>query len=773
MKGFAQPLGLVAIVLIVVGLILAQGMMAPPIEEGGHGAEEAQGENIETTQSTPVPVQSDLKKFDTWENVVSFLSTQPQGGLYGGRMMETFTVTKGVAAPMAAPAAANAESAATDSSSGAAGATDYSTTNIQVEGVDEADIMKNDGKYIYAISNGNIIILQAYPASEMKVLSVLNQSAYANIFINGDKLVAFGSEQYKWDPIVKPLESQFAATVKCAAGARCIMPPYYPQSSSQFIKIYDISDRSSPKEIKATNLKGDYVAARMIGPKIYGVFSEYASPSFPRPLYAVDGIAREIAPAEINYFDVPFESHQFVTLLGFDLNNLEKEESRKIVLMGYTQNIYVSPENAYITYTSQDNYVPQWPVYGEIIKPVMAEEYLAKVAAVDASDVSEWRKDSLKVSAAQDFLQSLDEKKRNELYQNIYEKQLEIAEKNTEPAETTQIHKFVLGEEITYAGKGEVPGHLLNQFSMDENKGYFRLATTLGEVWDSQTPSKNNIYVLDSSLKTVGKLEGLAPGEKIYSARFMGNRAYLVTFKKVDPLFVIGLEDPAAPKMLGKLKIPGYSDYLHPYDENHLIGLGKDAVDAMREDEVAGRELDFAWYQGVKLSLFDVSDVSTPKELATYSIGDRGTESYALQDHKAFLFSKDKGLLVIPIRLAEINKAKYPNGVDPQTYGDFTFQGAYVFNVGLEGFKLKGRVSHASAEDLEKSGEYYWGQETDVLRSLYMDSTLYTVSEKFVKANSLDTLAEEGSVELPYEETRFYPEPMIEPMIAVSAVKVG
>ncbi|NIP67558.1 hypothetical protein GWM83_02345, partial [Candidatus Bathyarchaeota archaeon] len=114
----------------------------------------------------------------------------------------------------------------------------------------------------------------------------------------------------------------------------------------------------------------------------------------------------------------------------------------------------------------------------------------------------------------------------------------------------------------------------------------------------------------------MGRLEDLAPGEKIYSARFMGDRGYLVTFRKVDPLFVLDLSQPTNPKVLGKLKIPGYSDYLHPYDENHIIGVGKETV--------AAEQGDFAWYQGVKISLFDVTDVEDPREIDKYEIGDRG-----------------------------------------------------------------------------------------------------------------------------------------------------
>jgi len=311
--------------------------------------------------------------------------------------------------------------------------------------------------------------------------------------------------------------------------------------------------------------------------------------------------------------------------------------------------------------------------------------------------------------------------------------------------ENTHIHRFRIGGgEITSAADGEVSGHVLNQFSMDEYGGYFRVATTTGHVARSwtQASSQNHVYVLDMTLTIVGRLEGLAPGEDIHSARFMGDRCYLVTFKKIDPLFVIDLEDPYTPAVLGKLKIPGYSDYLHPYDENHLIGVGKETVEA--------EEGDFAWYQGVKISLFDVSDIENPTEMTKYEIGDRGTESPALSDHKAFLFERSKNLLVLPVLVAEIDEEKYPNGSPPNTHGDYVFQGAYVFDVSLvEGIVFKGGITHMENDnDLIKSG-YYFFTPYAVKRALYIGNVLYTISDKKLKMNDLQSLDEINQVALP------------------------
>jgi len=235
----------------------------------------------------------------------------------------------------------------------------------------------------------------------------------------------------------------------------------------------------------------------------------------------------------------------------------------------------------------------------------------------------------------------------------------------------------------------------------------------------------------------------------------MGDKGYIVTFKKVDPLFVLDLSDPTNPNVLGKLKIPGYSDYLHPIDETHLIGLGKDSIES--------KSGNFAWYQGIKMAIFDVSDVNNPIELHKTIIGDRGTESFALHNHKAFLFDKEKELLVIPVTLAEISDSdkqktdeevgRWPN------YGEYTFQGAMVFNVNLEnGFSERGRITHVTDEEELKRG-YYYASQSMVKRAFYISNNLYSFSDATLKANNLNTLAAISEVSFPITKNNYgYPE---------------
>jgi inhibitor of cysteine peptidase len=299
--------------------------------------------------------------------------------------------------------------------------------------------------------------------------------------------------------------------------------------------------------------------------------------------------------------------------------------------------------------------------------------------------------------------------------------------------DNTTIYRIrVQGSNMTCEGRGTVPGHERNQFSMDEYDDYFRIETTTQtQNWTTQT----NLYVLDMNLSVVGKLEGLAPGENFHSSRFMGDRAYFVTFKKTDPLFVIDLSQSTSPSVLGELHIPGYSDYLHPYDETHLIGVGKHTVEA---------EGDFAWYQGIKMSLFDVSNVTDPVQMDNIIIGDRGSDSPVLYDHKAFLFDRSKSLLVIPILEAKIDPDNYPGEVPPNAYGEPVWQGAYVFDISLfHGFVLEGRITHVK-DGMNIYERSYW-----VERSLYIEDVLYTVSNRMVKLNMLEDLTPILEIELP------------------------
>lgn len=290
----------------------------------------------------------------------------------------------------------------------------------------------------------------------------------------------------------------------------------------------------------------------------------------------------------------------------------------------------------------------------------------------------------------------------------------------------TNLYRFSLHDgEVAYQAKGTVPGWTLNQFSLDEHNGYFRVATT---DWSAG----NSLFVLDANLKRVGAVSNVAQGEQIYSVRYMGDRAYMVTFEVTDPLFAIDLSDPKNPKVLGELKIPGFSNYLHPYDENHLLGFG---IDTVEQNGVA-------FNQGMKLSLFDVSDMNHPKEMHTVVIGDRGTTSELLYNHRALVFDKTKNILAFPIEVHMQNTGSAKRSEkDIFSYGQFNFQGAYVYAVDLEnGFSFRDKITHL--EDQERNGQAY------VQRILYSGEDLYTISKTKIQANSLKDLQKLGTLAL-------------------------
>ncbi|MFQ5553644.1 MAG: beta-propeller domain-containing protein, partial [Thermoplasmata archaeon] len=265
--------------------------------------------------------------------------------------------------------------------------------------------------------------------------------------------------------------------------------------------------------------------------------------------------------------------------------------------------------------------------------------------------------------------------------------------------------------------------------SLDEHRSYLRVATT---TWGSA--SENNVYVLDPDLAVVGALEGLARGESIYSARFVGELGYLVTFQKVDPFFVLDLSIPDRPEVLGYLKIPGFSEYLHPIDNTHVLGVGKDTI-----EDPSGT---FAWFQGLKLSLFDVSDLRSPKEVAKYLVGDRGSSSPVLYDHKAFLYMREDRLVVLPVDLVE--RVEPVDDVPPWDYGMDAWQGALVLSVDpADGFEVRARVTHHPSDgDVCRYASGPYG----VTRSLYIGDHLYTISPRVLKAHSLIDFTEASSL---------------------------
>jgi uncharacterized secreted protein with C-terminal beta-propeller domain len=285
--------------------------------------------------------------------------------------------------------------------------------------------------------------------------------------------------------------------------------------------------------------------------------------------------------------------------------------------------------------------------------------------------------------------------------------------------EVTNVHKFKLGakaEDTTYVGSGLVAGHVLNQFSMDERDGYLRMATSLGRVPSPDVTSSITILAPDNGrLATVGAINGIAPQEDIRSVRFDDDRGYIVTFKKTDPLFVFDLADPRAPKMLGELKIPGFSTYMHRLDKDHLLTIGFDAND----------HGDFAYFDGMILQIFDVTNPTDPKLLHKEKLGTRGTSSEAATNHLAFNYFAEKKLLAFPMTLC--------SGGGDGVYGSHVdFSGLLVYRVDAkEGFKRVGGVSHGDGN--VSCGNWWASASSLVKRSIFMDDYVYSLAPNQLK----------------------------------------
>ncbi|MFH1711315.1 MAG: beta-propeller domain-containing protein [Nanoarchaeota archaeon] len=700
---------------------------------------------ISLLDNHPVIIRSDnLKNFNSYDELNSYLKEKSeqrsQGGFFGG--VSDMIVTKSTATSTSG--AALSESAV---------ASDYSTTNIQVVGVDEADIVKNDGKYIYTVSGNNVEIVEAYPASEMGIKGVINlSSSISSIFLNEDNLVVFSSSSELVPySLVKCVEMKLGVDVKGGCGGY--------SSQKAMIYIYDITDRSNPVLESNISVDGNYRDARMIGDYVYLISTKSAYLETPPLSYRVDSVRSEMPIDNIYYLDAEDSGYVFTIISAINVDN--GEFNSKAYLLGYSHGLYVSQDNIYLTYTktvSQKDYYDR--LVRDVFLPLLPNKEKEEVKDIVDSDKSSSEKWSQISEIVRLYSESLTGDEKADFDTGLMERMSDFENAMQKDYVKTGIHKIhVDKDEIVYETSGEVSGNVLNQFSMDESKGKFRIATTTGHVSRSgSATSLNHLYVLDEDMNVIGKVEDLAPGERIYSVRFLGDRAYIVTFKKVDPLFVIDLKDARNPKVLGYLKITGYSDYLHIYDENHVIGIGK---------ETAGGNDDFSWYQGVKVSLFDVSDVGNPTELGKFEIGDRGTDSIALHEHKAFLFDKEKNLLVIPVSLAEINMSKYRdcneselNDYSSRNYcltdyisGEHVWEGAYVLNIDLSGISLRGKVTHS--ENVGDALNYWYGSKDSIMRSLYMDDVLYTISGSKIKANNLETLEELNSVKLPYTQ-RYY-----------------
>ena len=529
---------------------------------------------------------------------------------------------------------------------------DYSTTNVQVQNVDEADIVKTDGEYIYYVSNNRVNIIKADGLdvlSEIKINTDTEQFLVSELYLKDDKLIAIGNFQIieENDEVKDEYKNSF----------------YYRSNVKNLTKaiVYDISDKNNPVRLRDVALDGNYVNSRMVGDNLYFISRNYKYYYDNMPEYDILPIVQDSVVSEeckvvectdIIYFKNTNDTN-FMMVGGFNIN--EDEEVYVETFFGAGDLVYADEDSLYLTRT----------IYNEENKTI--------------------------------------------------------------------IYKFLLNNSrIMLQASGEVDGSLNNQFSMDEYNGKLRLATTsriivtpnkfedvgdgISKVTRGETTTVNNLIVLDENLKEIGRIDDLAEGERIYSVRFIGNVGYMVTFKQIDPLFVIDLSDPTNPTVKGELKIPGYSSYLHPYDETHIIGIGYNTKDN-------------GWggvtNSTMKMSMFDVSDLENPQEVFNVNIGTDYAYSDVIYNHKVLFYKASEDLIGFPVR--------YNNN----DYRD-NKEGFAIFKINLENNEFE------SYGEIMKQNDY----RSNVERIIYIGDVLYELSTNNIISYDLNTFEKIDEVEL-------------------------
>ena len=489
------------------------------------------------------------------------------------------------------------------SDGGSSQETDHSETTTQVEGVDEADIVKTDGRFIYILTQntgGTVIKIVDVKDGTPKQIESISASNMNNqeMYLMGDRLVILGTD--------------------------------YDGSKTTAI-IYDVSDPENAKKIEECSQSGTYNTSRLIGNRLYIISDFYilineikkSDTSSFAPEISAKGYNDTLSPECIHIYD-NCSSPTYTVVSAFNIENGEMLSSQSVLGGSYT--VYASTSNIITT--------------------------------------------------------------------------------SMESGGITQIARFQLkGDEIKLAAAGSLEGSLLNQFSIDEYKDHFRFVLTDYNVsykgnYTVTNSSVNSLVILDGDLKETGKITNIAPGERVYSVRFMGDTAYFVTFRQVDPLFSVDVSDPHNPKIIGALKIPGFSNYLFPYGDGKLLGLGRNA------DEYTGRT------GSIKLSMFDISDPANVTESDKTDVN--ADYSAALYNHKAVLCDYNKNIISFA------------------AYGYTANQTLYVYSY------ENGKFIIRLAEEL--------GIDESIVRPLYIGNIFYIVSEDEVKYFDINTFEKIGSI---------------------------
>ena len=549
---------------------------------------------------------------------------------------------------------------------------EYSGTNVQVGGVDEPDMVKTDGERIVVLAEGALIVTDVSGAEPEVIgrLQVGNLSPQS-MFLSGDTVLLFGSD---WSTFSPALESEL---------------DFSPIYQTPTIRLIEVDISGEPEIVQTMSIDGRYISARMIDDTVRLVLSS--------------------GPVGFEW--------SYPTGSGLRAERKAIDENRQIIMDSTADNWI-----PYYVVTDADGDVTAEGILFDCDRANHPQEFsglnMLSVATIDLGNGLDVV-DGTGVLATGDTIYA----SADSLYvatQNWANIQWAQTFDGTGQPDSvyTEIHKFdiSLSDITTYVASGRVAGYLLNQFAMDEHDGFLRVASTTSPAWWGEGfESESLVTILDEDegeLVEIGSVDGLGETEQIYSVRFLGDVAYVVTFRQTDPLYTIDLSNPREPKVVGELKILGYSAYLHPIGDGLLMGVGQDATDSGR-------------VQGTQVSVFDVSDPSDPTRIDQITLN-KGSSSQIEYDHHAFLYWAPSSLAMVPVQ---------------QWWWDDNSESAFFGAIGLtvddDGhLREVRRLAHPGGDDGN------WDYRAMILRSIVVGDHVYTVSAKGIMKSDLDSLKE-------------------------------
>lgn len=650
--------------LVALALLLAACSGPAAVNPGQASANQGQSGPIEPGRSRGLLASNALVTFDACDAFLDYVIG------HGVELVGPYGLGGDVFYPWAREGATTTVAESAGSDGGAV--PDYSSTNNQVAGVDEPDMVKTDGERIVVLSEGMLIVADVSgPQPEVTGRIQVGEYSVQSLFLSGDTVLLFGSGSM---PVVPFAESDE------------MIAPIPPSPTLQVIEV-DIS--GDPEIVRTMTIDGRFVSARMEG----------------------DTVRMVLASGPVGF------EWSYPTGSGLRAEREAVERNREIIRNSSAENWIPF----YVVADSRGEVVSEGTLF-DCSRAAHPEEFsgldMLSVVTIDLGGGLEVV-DATGVLATGETVYASAES----LYVATQNWQMwqwaRTGAEDDRPDEIgTEIHKFDISQDLvtTYQASGRVRGYLLNQFAMDEHEGLLRVASTTSPTWwGSGVDSESQVTVLaerDGELAEIGVVGGLGEGEQIYSVRFIADAAYVVTFRQTDPLYTIDLSDPTQPRVVGELKILGYSAYLHPVGDGLLLGIGQDATDTGQ-------------VMGTQMSVFDVSDPADPRKLNQVAIGE-GSSSQVEYDHHAFLYWEPTGLAMVPVQQWEWDGK-----------GESVFMGAIGLTIDEEGnLDVVDRPAHPGGDD--PYGDY----RAQIMRTVVIGDNLYTVSAKGILSNDLDTLEE-------------------------------